>query len=74
MMWLGLIYGLYYQHVPQNVGDYATVAAFDKLQEFGDATREDELTVSKAIESILPIYGALTSKSCVTNFFNFNAI
>ena len=48
----GLIYGLYHQYVPQDVGDYTTAAAFGKLQEFGDATGQDELTVSKAIESV----------------------
>ena len=48
----GLIYGLYHQHVPQDIVDYATAASFGKLQEFGDATGQDELTVSKAIESV----------------------
>jgi 2-dehydro-3-deoxygluconokinase len=48
----GLIYGLYNQHAPQDIIDYATAAAFGKLQEFGDATGQDELTVSKVVESV----------------------
>lgn len=43
----GLIYGLYLKHAPQEVLDYATAAAFGKLQEQGDATGQDVLTVSK---------------------------
>ncbi len=42
----GLVYGLYNQHEPQEVLNYATAAAFGKLQEFGDATGQDALTVS----------------------------
>ena len=42
----GLIYGLYNQHEPREVLNYATAAAFGKLQEFGDATGQDALTVS----------------------------
>ncbi|GAB4004188.1 sugar kinase [Spirosoma migulaei] len=34
----GLIYGLYNQHSPQDVVDFAAAAAFGKLQELGDAT------------------------------------
>lgn len=34
----GLIYGLYNQHSPQAVVDFAAAAAFGKLQELGDAT------------------------------------
>ena len=36
----GLIYGLYNQHAPQAVVDFAATAAFGKLQELGDATRQ----------------------------------
>lgn len=36
----GLIYGLYSQHAPQAVVDFAATAAFGKLQELGDATRQ----------------------------------
>ncbi len=42
----GLIYGSYLQHSPQDMVDYATAAAFGKLQEQGDATGQDILTVS----------------------------
>lgn len=43
----GLIYGLYNNHAPQELLNYATAAAFGKLQEVGDATGQDVLTVSK---------------------------
>jgi len=43
----GLIYGLYNQHAPQELVNYASAAAFGKLQEFGDATGQDVLTISK---------------------------
>jgi 2-dehydro-3-deoxygluconokinase len=43
----GLIYGLYNKLEPQELIDYATAAAFGKLQEAGDATGQDALTVSK---------------------------
>lgn len=43
----GLIYGLYHKHAPQDLLEYATAAAFGKLQEAGDATDQDVLTVSK---------------------------
>ncbi|MBL7743776.1 MAG: sugar kinase [Chitinophagaceae bacterium] len=43
----GLIYGMYNQHGPQEILDYATAAAFGKLQEQGDATGQDVLTVKK---------------------------
>lgn len=43
----GLIYGSYLKHDPQDILDYATAAAFGKLQEQGDATGHDVLTVSK---------------------------
>jgi 2-dehydro-3-deoxygluconokinase len=43
----GLIYGFYNQHQPQEIIDYATTAAFGKLQEHGDATGQDVLTVKK---------------------------
>jgi 2-dehydro-3-deoxygluconokinase len=41
----GLIYGFYNHHQPQEIVDYATAAAFGKLQEQGDATGQDVLTV-----------------------------
>ncbi|MBK0383198.1 sugar kinase [Pedobacter sp. SD-b] len=43
----GLIYGFYNHHQPQEIIDYATTAAFGKLQEHGDATGQDILTVKK---------------------------
>ncbi len=43
----GLIYGLYHNNQPQEVLDYATAAAFGKLQEHGDSTGQDVLTVKK---------------------------
>ncbi len=43
----GLIYGLYNNNESQDVLNYATAAAFGKLQEFGDATGQDVLTISK---------------------------
>lgn len=43
----GLIYGLYNRHAPQDVLNYATAAAFGKLQEHGDATGQDVFTVGK---------------------------
>jgi 2-dehydro-3-deoxygluconokinase len=43
----GLIYGLYNHHQPQDVVNYATAAAFGKLQEFGDSTGQDVFTISK---------------------------
>lgn len=36
----GLIYGLYHQKTPQEVINYAAAAAFGKLNEYGDATRQ----------------------------------
>jgi 2-dehydro-3-deoxygluconokinase len=46
----GLIYGLYNQHEPQEILNYATAAAFGKLQEQGDATGQDVFTVKKMRE------------------------
>lgn len=43
----GLIYGFYNQNEPQQIVDYATAAAFGKLQERGDATGQDVLMVKK---------------------------
>lgn len=43
----GLIYGFYNQNQAQDIIDYATAAAFGKLQEQGDATVQDVLTVKK---------------------------
>lgn len=43
----GIIYGLYNKHEPQEIVNYATAAAFGKLQEQGDATRQDVFKVKK---------------------------
>jgi 2-dehydro-3-deoxygluconokinase len=43
----GLIYGMYNQQPPQEVLNYATAAAFGKLQEVGDSTDQDVFTVKK---------------------------
>ena len=43
----GLIYGLYNHNSPQDVLNYATAAAFGKLQEMGDSTDQDVFTVKK---------------------------
>lgn len=45
----GLIYGLYNNNAPENIINYATAAAFGKLQEQGDSTAQDVLTVSKLV-------------------------
>jgi 2-dehydro-3-deoxygluconokinase len=42
----GLIYGFYKNSAPQDLLNYATAAAFGKLQEAGDATGQDVLSVS----------------------------
>ena len=51
----GLIYGLWNQHSPQEIIDFAAAAAVGKMQEKGDATRQ-------TIESVLKI----VSKKWVT--------
>lgn len=43
----GIIYGLYNDHEPQEIVNYATAAAFGKLQEQGDATRQDVFKVKR---------------------------
>lgn len=43
----GLIYGLYNKHQPQAILDYATAAAFGKLQEYGDSTGQDIISIKK---------------------------
>jgi 2-dehydro-3-deoxygluconokinase len=43
----GLIYGLYNDHSPDDIVNYAAAAAFGKLQEEGDATGHDILTVAR---------------------------
>ncbi len=43
----GLIYGITKELLPQELLDYATAAGFGKLQEVGDATSHDVLTVKR---------------------------
>lgn len=43
----GLIYGLYNRHQPQDILDYATAAAFGKLQEYGDSTGQDIISINQ---------------------------
>jgi 2-dehydro-3-deoxygluconokinase len=43
----GLIYGLYNQYPSQEILNYATAAAFGKLQEYGDSTGQDILSIKK---------------------------
>ncbi|MBD2703725.1 sugar kinase [Spirosoma sp. BT702] len=43
----GLIYGLYKQHSPQEVLNFAAEAAFGKLQEMGDATNQTVDTIKR---------------------------
>ena len=52
----GLIYGLYQQHIPQDVINFAATAAFGKLQEKGDATQQTVADVKSHIPTsfILP--------------------
>lgn len=47
----GLIYGFYHHNEPQEILNYATAAAFGKLQEQGDATGQDVLMVKKVKDS-----------------------
>ena len=43
----GLIYGLYNQNGPQQILEFATAAAFGKLQEVGDATDQEAFNIKK---------------------------
>jgi 2-dehydro-3-deoxygluconokinase len=45
----GLIYGIYNNNQPQEIIDYASAAAFGKLQEHGDSTDQDIITVKKSV-------------------------
>ncbi|SIT31712.1 2-dehydro-3-deoxygluconokinase [Filimonas lacunae] len=46
----GLIYSMYNSHQPQDIINYAAAAAFGKLQEVGDATRQDVAAVQSTIQ------------------------
>jgi 2-dehydro-3-deoxygluconokinase len=41
----GIIYGLYNRHADEQLINYATAAAFGKLQEAGDSTDQDIFTI-----------------------------
>jgi len=45
----GLIYGLYNNNDAQDIVNYATAAAFGKLQEQGDSTAQDVLTIARLV-------------------------
>lgn len=47
----GLIYGLSNNHPPQQTVEFATAAAFGKLQEKGDATNQDVATIYRNSET-----------------------
>lgn len=46
----GLIYSIYNQHQPQDIINYAAAAAFGKLHEVGDATRQSVADVQSTIQ------------------------
>jgi 2-dehydro-3-deoxygluconokinase len=43
----GLIYGLYHQHAPQHMVDFAAAAAVGKMNEVGDDTRQTDEMVNQ---------------------------
>lgn len=47
----GLIYGLYKQHPPQQVIDFAASAAFGKLFETGDSTSQDVTMIEQRLQA-----------------------
>lgn len=49
----GLIYGLYHQHAPQELIDFAAAAAFGKLQEYGDATQQRIEDIKETLLGVL---------------------
>jgi 2-dehydro-3-deoxygluconokinase len=51
----GLIYGLYSQHAPQEVVNFAAEAAFGKLQELGDATGQSISDIIKRLYTLTPL-------------------
>ncbi len=52
----GLIYGLYHNHSPQRIVDFAAAAAVGKLSEFGDATRQGVADVHERLQSVQPSF------------------
>ncbi len=47
----GLIYGLYHKHAAQDVINFAASAAFGKLHEIGDATKQDVEAIKARISN-----------------------
>jgi 2-dehydro-3-deoxygluconokinase len=48
----GLLYGLHHNHNPQQILNFATAAAFGKLQETGDATRQTAEDIEFTIQGL----------------------
>jgi 2-dehydro-3-deoxygluconokinase len=48
----GLIYGLYHQHAPQHIVDFAATAAVGKMNEVGDATKQTVAMVNQRAEEL----------------------
>jgi 2-dehydro-3-deoxygluconokinase len=53
----GLLYGLYERHPKDRIINFASAAAFGKLQEKSDATNQELSSVNKIVE----LYGAGTN-------------
>ena len=51
----GLIYGLYRQHSPQEIVNFAAEAAFGKLQELGDATNQTITDITNRFHTLTPL-------------------
>ena len=49
----GLLYGLYKNHNPQDIIDFAAAAAIGKLNEYGDATTQSVEDVNEILNNIL---------------------
>jgi 2-dehydro-3-deoxygluconokinase len=49
----GLLYGLYKNHNPQDIIDFAAAAAIGKLNEYGDATSQSVEDVNEILNNIL---------------------
>ncbi|MCP9753919.1 sugar kinase [Lacihabitans sp. CCS-44] len=49
----GLLYGLYNEHQPQDIIDFAAAAAIGKLNEYGDATQQKVEDVNQILNALL---------------------
>jgi 2-dehydro-3-deoxygluconokinase len=49
----GLLYGLYNEHQPQDIIDFAAAAAIGKLNEYGDATQQKLENVNQILNTLL---------------------